>query len=97
MAKAAGLLGLLVVVTGLVPLSTAGGVLVRLAPVMLFLVAVTVLAELAGEVYSIEMVPELAARARRTLAAQPDGGVTIVSVGTENIRISVLANGRQPT
>lgn len=47
--KGAGILGALVVLVGAVPLTTARDVVVRLAPILLFLVAVTVLAELADE------------------------------------------------
>jgi arsenical pump membrane protein len=47
--KGAGILGALAVISGAVPLATAADVVLRLAPILLFLVAVTVLAELADD------------------------------------------------
>ncbi len=46
---AAGVLGALTVLTGLLPLSAAAAVSTRLAPILLFLAGVTVVAELADE------------------------------------------------
>jgi arsenical pump membrane protein len=60
--KGAGILGALVVLVGAVPLTTARDVVVRLAPILVFLVAVTVLAELADEAGVFEVAARECAR-----------------------------------
>ncbi len=62
---AAGVAGLLTLVTGLLPLSEAGDVTARVGPVLGFLVAVTVLAELAERAGVFEQTADRVARAAR--------------------------------
>lgn len=62
---AAGVAGLLTLVTGLLPLSQAGDVTARVGPVLGFLVAVTVLAELAERAEVFEQAADRVARAAR--------------------------------
>jgi arsenical pump membrane protein len=62
---AAAVLGALTVVTGLLPLAEAGDVTIRVAPVLVFLVAVTVLAELADDAEVFDVAAVRAARLAR--------------------------------
>lgn len=57
--------GVLVVVTGLLPLPEAAALLTRVAPVLLFLAAITVVAELADRVGAFEVAARWAAEAAR--------------------------------
>lgn len=61
----AAALGLLTVATGLLPLEEAGAVTSRVAPVLVFLVAMTVLAELADEAELFDVAASRAARLAR--------------------------------
>ena len=62
---AAGVAGLLTLITGLLPLSEAGDLTARVGPVLGFLVAVTVLAELAERAEVFEQAADRVARAAR--------------------------------
>ncbi|HEX4017442.1 MAG TPA: SLC13 family permease [Frankiaceae bacterium] len=62
---AAGVAGLLTLVTGLLPLHDAGDVTARVGPVLGFLVAVTVLAELSERAEVFEQAADAVARAAR--------------------------------
>lgn len=62
---AAGVAGLLAVVTGLLPLSAAGDVTARIGPILGFLAAVTVLAELADRAEVFKKAADLVARLAR--------------------------------
>jgi arsenical pump membrane protein len=62
---AAGVAGILAVATGLLPLSGAGDVTARVGPVLGFLVAVTVLAELAERAEVFELAADRVARLGR--------------------------------
>ena len=62
---AAGAAGLLVIVTGLLPLSDAGDVTARVGPILGFLVAVTVLAELAERAEVFDVAADRVARFAR--------------------------------
>jgi len=67
----AGVGGLVAVLTGFVPLNQAGDVVVRVAPVLVFLVAITVVAELADAAGVFTVAATTAARAA---ARRPVGG-----------------------
>ncbi len=67
---AAGLAGLLAILTGLLPLREAGDVTARVGPVLGFLVAVTVLAELADRAEVFDMAADRVARFGRGSVAR---------------------------
>jgi arsenical pump membrane protein len=77
---AAGVAGLLALVTGLLPLSAAGDVTARVGPVLGFLVAVTVLAELAERAEVFEQAAAGVARIAR--GSVPRLFVLVCALGT---------------
>ena len=76
----AALLGVLSLVTGLLPVSRAMAVTDRVAPVLVFLVAVTILAELADAAEVFDVVATRAARAAR--GRTPTLFALVVGLGT---------------
>ncbi|MCA1710809.1 MAG: arsenic transporter [Actinobacteria bacterium] len=79
---AAALLGTLTLLTGLLPLDAAADVLQRLAPVLVFLVAVTVLAELADAAQVFDVVAVRAARLARGRTPLLFGLVAVLATAT---------------
>jgi arsenical pump membrane protein len=79
---AAAVLGALTVVTGLLPLAEASDVTVRVAPVLVFLVAVTVLAELADDAEVFDVAAVRAARLARGRVWRLYGAVLVLGTST---------------
>ncbi|MCW2601743.1 MAG: arsenite efflux rane protein ArsB [Frankiales bacterium] len=78
----AALLGTLTLLTGLLSPAAAGDVTTRVAPVLAFLVAVTVLAELADEAQVFDVAASRAARLARGRTPVLFGLVVLLGVGT---------------